>query len=99
VDDAELEITSEVIASCRGGVHADGGGQAGAVPPDGEGANELEMRRIQTMLDTQQVFLGGFLGNYQLPHKGARLLLCSNVYDCLLHVNCCSVLELVVHSC
>jgi hypothetical protein len=63
VDDTESEAMYEVTASCRGGVHADGG-QAGAVPPEMEKERmELEMRRTQTMLDAQQLFLGAFLGN------------------------------------
>jgi hypothetical protein len=63
VDDTESEAMYEVTASCRGGVHGDGG-QAGTVPPEMEKERmELEMRRTQTMLDAQQLFLGAFLGN------------------------------------
>jgi hypothetical protein len=34
---------------------------------------ESEMKRTQTMLDAQKLFLEAFLGKQQLPHKRARL--------------------------
>jgi hypothetical protein len=75
-DDAESEAISEVAAALRavgeGFMRMEERRLELALQLEKE-RMESEMKRTQTMLDAQQLFLEAFLSKQELPHKRARL--------------------------